>query len=68
MQDFSRKNRLCLYKGFYSVKRLPFAQQCERKFEGSRPEGEGEEVEYGHNTVILLVLPQDTYNIPIGYL
>ena len=39
------RNHLCLYKGVFSVKRLTFAQKCERTFEGSRPGGEGEQVE-----------------------
>ena len=41
----AEKNHLCLYKGVFSAKRLTFAQKCERTFEGSRPGGEGEEVE-----------------------
>ncbi len=28
------RNHLCLYKGVFSVKRLPFAQQCGRTFGG----------------------------------
>ena len=30
----TEKNHLCLHKGVYSVKRLSFAQQCGRSFEG----------------------------------
>ena len=30
----TEKNHLCLHKGVYSVKRLSFAQQCERTFGG----------------------------------
>ncbi len=41
----TEKNRLCSHKGGFSVKRLSLARKCERTFEGSRPEGEGEEVE-----------------------
>ncbi len=39
MQDFDRKKyRLCLHKQYFSVKRLLFAQRCERKFGGNPPQ------------------------------